>query len=158
MDSLEGRIEERQLPEVLLLLARQRSRGILTVQGDQEIIGLSIFEGQLVSADALNQSLEEGLGRILTTSGLVSNEVLANLACSLIEHKQIRRQVALHGRGQAGSLAGRFKLGDHLHGVDEARAFRVTSIVGERGEDLLACAPSCSASADSCTVYRVWPG
>jgi hypothetical protein len=80
MDSLEGRIEERRLPEVLLLLARQRSRGILTVQGDQEIIGLSIFEGQLVSADALNQSLEEGLGRILTGSGLVANDVLANLS------------------------------------------------------------------------------
>lgn len=80
MDSLEGRIEERRLPEVLLLLARKRSRGILTVQGDQEIIGLSIFEGQLVSADALNQSLEEGLGRILTGSGLVSNDVLANLS------------------------------------------------------------------------------
>jgi hypothetical protein len=80
MDSLEGRIEERRLPEVLLVLARQRSRGILTVQGEQEIIGLSIFEGQLVSADALNQSLEEGLGRILTSSGLVSNDVLANLS------------------------------------------------------------------------------
>ena len=72
MDSLEGRIDERPLPEVLLTLARQRGRGILTVQGDQEIIGLSILEGQLVSADALNQSLEEGLGRILTSSGLVS--------------------------------------------------------------------------------------
>ena len=80
MDVVEGRIEERRLPEVLLLLARQLGRGILTVQGDQEIIGLSIFEGQLVSADALNQSLEEGLGRILTGSGLVSNDVLANLS------------------------------------------------------------------------------
>ncbi|MFQ5349402.1 MAG: DUF4388 domain-containing protein, partial [Thermoanaerobaculia bacterium] len=80
MDSLEGRVEERRLTEILLLLARQRGRGILTVQGDQEIIGLSIFEGQLVSADALNQSLEEGLGRILTGSGLVSNDVLANLS------------------------------------------------------------------------------
>lgn len=80
MESLEGRIEERRLPEVLLLLARRRGRGILTVQGEQEIIGLSFFEGQLVSADALNQSLEEGLGRILTASGLVSNEVLANLS------------------------------------------------------------------------------
>ncbi len=80
MDSLEGRIEERPLPEVLLLLARRRGRGILTVQGDQEIIGLSILEGQLVSADALNQSLEEGLGRILTSSGLVANDVLANLS------------------------------------------------------------------------------
>ena len=80
MDSLEGRIEERPLPEVLLALARKRGRGILTVQGDQEIIGLSIFEGQLVSADALNQSLEEGLGRILTSSGLGANDVLANLS------------------------------------------------------------------------------
>ena len=80
MDTLEGRIEERPLPEVLLLLARRRGRGILTVQGDQEIIGLSIFDGQLVSADALNQSLEEGLGRVLTSSGLVANDVLANLS------------------------------------------------------------------------------
>jgi hypothetical protein len=80
MDPIEGRIEERHLPEVLLQLARQRGCGILTVQGDQEIIGLSIFDGQLVSADALNQSLEEGLGRILTSSGLVSNDVLANLS------------------------------------------------------------------------------
>jgi hypothetical protein len=80
MNGLEGRIEERPLAEVLLLLARQRGRGILTVQGDQEIIGLSILEGDLVSADALNQSLEEGLGRILTSSGLVANDVLANLS------------------------------------------------------------------------------
>ena len=80
METLEGKIEERPLPEVLMLLARKAGSGIMTVQGEQEIIGLSVLQGELVSADALNQSLEEGLGRILTGSGLVSNDVLANLS------------------------------------------------------------------------------
>ncbi len=104
MDSLEGRIEERRLLDVFLLLARRQGSGILTVQGEQEIIGLSFLGGELVSADALNQSMEERLGEILVGDGSVSPEVLANLSAEhhagggrvidlLVERNYVAREV-----------------------------------------------------------------
>ncbi len=78
--SLEGVIEERALARVLFEIAGERRTGILTVQGEQEIVGVSFLDGQVVSADALNQTLEEGLGEVLASRGLVAPEDYAALA------------------------------------------------------------------------------
>ncbi len=78
--SLEGNLQDRQLGEVLLALGRESQTGILTIQGEHEIIAFSLLEGQVVSADALNQSLEDGLGRVLATLGLVPPHRFAELA------------------------------------------------------------------------------
>jgi hypothetical protein len=78
--SLEGRLGERELGEVLSTLALHSHTGILTVQGASEIIAISFLEGEIVSADALNQSLEDGLGRVLADLGLVEPATFAGLA------------------------------------------------------------------------------
>jgi len=93
----------RELVEVLLTIGRLRRTGILTVQGDQQIIGLTFFDGEIVSADALNESHAEGLGSVLASRDLVSPEDFAALVSEyesgggqvtdmLIERNHIDRQ------------------------------------------------------------------
>ncbi|MEE8138722.1 MAG: DUF4388 domain-containing protein [Thermoanaerobaculia bacterium] len=77
---LEGTIRGRDVAEVLLAIGRLNGTGILTVQGEQEIIGISFQDGEVVSADALNQTVEEGLGEVLASRQLVRAEDLSVLA------------------------------------------------------------------------------
>jgi hypothetical protein len=76
----EGAIHDRELADALLAVGRDKRTGILTVQGEEEIIGVSFLSGEVVSADALNQSLEEGLGEVLASRDLVRPEDFATLA------------------------------------------------------------------------------
>ncbi len=76
---MEGTLEARALASVLRKLQRERVTGILTVQGQEEIIAFSLLEGDVVSADALNQSLEDGLGEVLINEGLIDAEDFAGL-------------------------------------------------------------------------------
>lgn len=69
----------RELVDVLLTLGRLRRTGILTVQGDQQILGLTFLDGQIVGTDALHESSEEGLGAVLASRRLVSAGVFASL-------------------------------------------------------------------------------
>ncbi|MEE9561737.1 MAG: DUF4388 domain-containing protein, partial [Thermoanaerobaculia bacterium] len=78
--SHEGAIHDRELADALLAVGREKRTGILTVQGEEEIIGVSFLGGEVVSADALNQSLEEGLGEVLASRDLVRPEDFATLA------------------------------------------------------------------------------
>ena len=59
---MEGVLQEGALYGVLLELAREGSTGILTVQGEEEIIAFSLLAGEIVAADALNTTMEEALG------------------------------------------------------------------------------------------------
>src|SRR6266545_4580418 len=70
--AVEGTLDLFKLPEILQLVAQQRKTGILTIQGQQDIIAISFLSGQIVAADALNQSMEEGLAQILVGEGLMS--------------------------------------------------------------------------------------
>jgi hypothetical protein len=76
----EGSIREQPLPEVLLALGREDRTGILTIQGQKEIIAFSFLKGRVVSADALNQTMEDGLGVVLSDLDLVSGHQFAELA------------------------------------------------------------------------------
>ncbi len=76
----EGSIEKGGLSEVLLTLGREGRTGILTIQGRDEIIAFALLKGGIVSADALNQTLEDGLGHVLTELGLISESEFAQLA------------------------------------------------------------------------------
>jgi hypothetical protein len=78
--SMEGTLGVRELKEVLSTLGLHRRTGILTVQGSREIIAISLLAGEIVSADALNQSLEDGLGRVLADLDLLEPESFAGLA------------------------------------------------------------------------------
>ena len=91
--TIEGRLEGRGLGQVLSALARADRTGILTVQGPAEIIALSFLEGEIVSADALNLTLEDGLGAVLADLQIVSAEDFAGLAA---EHQA--------GGGRVGEL------------------------------------------------------
>ena len=70
--AIEGSLETFQLPEILQMISAQRKTGILTVQGESDIVAISFKDGHVVAADALNQTVEEGLGQILASQGLVS--------------------------------------------------------------------------------------
>ena len=72
-----GTLSEAGLESVLLRVSRDELTGILTVQGEEDIISLSIESGAVVGADALNESLETGLGRTLVDEGLISAEQLS---------------------------------------------------------------------------------
>ncbi len=76
---MEGQLQEGALASVLRQLRRQKATGILTVQGEDEIIAFSLLEGAVVSADALNQSLEDGLGEVVVKEGLIGGEDFAGL-------------------------------------------------------------------------------
>ncbi len=75
--SLEGELQSLALPKVLHSLAAQRLSGILTVQGEDDIVAISLLEGAIVAADALNQTVEEGLGDVLQGQDLISPEDFA---------------------------------------------------------------------------------
>jgi Domain of unknown function (DUF4388) len=70
--AVEGTLELFKLPEILQLVSQQRKTGILTVQGQQDIIAISFLDGKIVGADALNQTVEEGLSQVLVREGLMS--------------------------------------------------------------------------------------
>jgi hypothetical protein len=78
--AVEGTLDLFKLPEILQLVAQQRKTGILTVQGQQDIIAISFLNGQIVAADALNQTVEEGLGKILVGEGLMTANDFARAA------------------------------------------------------------------------------
>jgi hypothetical protein len=70
--AVEGTLDLFKLPEILQLISQQKKTGILTVQGQQDIIAISFLNGQIVAADALSQTVEEGLSQVLVSEGLIS--------------------------------------------------------------------------------------
>ena len=70
--AVEGTLELFKLPEILQLVSQQRKTGILTVQGQQDIIAISFLDGKIVGADALNHTVEEGLSQVLVSEGLMN--------------------------------------------------------------------------------------
>ena len=76
----EGQVERVPLPLVFQALAEERKTGILTMQGDGDIVAVSLLEGAVVAADALNQTVEEGLGRVLVSRGLVDQATFDQMA------------------------------------------------------------------------------
>lgn len=77
--ALEGDLRIFRLPDILQVISQQQKTGILTVQGDQDILAVSFLRGDVVSADALNQNFERGLGEVLASQGLVRPEQFAEM-------------------------------------------------------------------------------
>lgn len=78
--ALEGDLRVFRLPDILQMVAQQQKTGILTVQGEHDILAVSFLHGEIVAADALNQNFEEGLGEVLASQGLVRPEDFARVA------------------------------------------------------------------------------
>jgi hypothetical protein len=70
--AVEGTLDLFKLPEILQLISQQKKTGILTVQSQQDIVAISFLNGAIVAVDALNQTLEEGLSKVLVSEGLLS--------------------------------------------------------------------------------------
>lgn len=70
--AIEGTLDLFPLPDILQLISHQGKTGILTVQGQHDILAISFERGRVVAADALNQTLEEALGEVLAGHGLVA--------------------------------------------------------------------------------------
>lgn len=78
--ALEGDLRVFRLPDILQMVAQQRKTGIMTVQGEHDILAVSFLRGEIVAADALNQNFEEGLGEVLASQGLVRPEDFARVS------------------------------------------------------------------------------
>lgn len=77
--AIEGELSTFHLPDILQVIAHQQKTGILTLQGEREILAVSFLRGQIVAADALNQSFEDGLGHVLASRGILRPEAFAEL-------------------------------------------------------------------------------
>lgn len=71
-DLFEGDLEAVALERVLDRLGSEGVTGILTVQSEEDIIAISFEAGLIVGADALNETLEDGLGKALVSEGLLT--------------------------------------------------------------------------------------
>lgn len=78
--AVEGKLDHFRLPEILQVISQQRKTGILTVQGDRDIIAVSFFQGRVVSADALNETTMEGVGGVLVEEGRIEVGTLHRLS------------------------------------------------------------------------------
>lgn len=76
---IEGLLSERPLADVLRRIGEDAGTGILTVQGGGDIVGVTFLNGQVMSVDAVNQGLEDGLGSVLEGQGLVARDAFAAL-------------------------------------------------------------------------------
>jgi hypothetical protein len=77
MGIIEGDLRSASLTRVLQRVAAFGQNGILTLQGEDDIVAVSFLRGAVVSADALNQTIEDGLGKVLLSQGLIRAEDLA---------------------------------------------------------------------------------
>src|SRR5829696_1690558 len=82
--AVEGTLEIFKLPDILQMISQQQKTGILTVQGQQDIIAVSFLKGKIVTVDSLNQTQEEGLSQILIKEGLLTS---AQFARASSEHQ-----------------------------------------------------------------------
>ncbi|MEM7050827.1 MAG: DUF4388 domain-containing protein [Acidobacteriota bacterium] len=75
--TVEGTLDVFNLPEILQLIGQQRKTGILTVQGESNIVAISFLQGEVVAADALDRTVEDGLRDVLVREGVATAEQLA---------------------------------------------------------------------------------
>src|SRR5512143_1691639 len=78
--ALEGDLSMFRLPDILQVISQQQKTGILTVQGENDILAVSFHLGRIVAADALNQSFEEMLGDVLASQGVLAPERFQRLS------------------------------------------------------------------------------
>lgn len=80
--AVEGSLDIFRLPEILQVVSQQRKTGILTVQGESDIVAVSFLDGSIVAADSLNQTVEEKLGEVLEREGLAGRDRFAEVAAA----------------------------------------------------------------------------
>ncbi|HVR09317.1 MAG TPA: DUF4388 domain-containing protein, partial [Thermoanaerobaculia bacterium] len=81
--AVEGSLDLFSLPEILQMISQQGKTGILTIQGQQDIVAISFLTGRIVAADSLAHTVEEGLAKLLVSEGMLSG---AELSRAGVEH------------------------------------------------------------------------
>ncbi|MGD2113498.1 MAG: DUF4388 domain-containing protein [Acidobacteriota bacterium] len=77
--AVEGTLDLFQLPEILQVVSQQRKTGILTVQGTDDIVAVSFLDGEIVAADSLTETTEDGVGEVLIAQGLLAASALREM-------------------------------------------------------------------------------
>ncbi|MEM7479541.1 MAG: DUF4388 domain-containing protein [Acidobacteriota bacterium] len=104
--TVEGTLDVFNLPEILQLVAQQRKTGILTVQGESNIVAISFLQGDVVAADALDRTVEAGLREVLVRDGIATAEALESVELGegemrpmdrWVEHGVVTREQVLAG-------------------------------------------------------------
>lgn len=72
MESFEGTLEGGDLLALLRSIHATRAVGLLSVQGDPDLVSVTFREGGIVAADAMNRPAEEALSSLLASRGLLS--------------------------------------------------------------------------------------
>jgi hypothetical protein len=104
--AVEGTLDVFKLPEILQMISQQQKTGILTVQGEQDIIAVSFLKGQIVTVDSLNHTQEEGLSQLLIREGVLTNAQFSRASAEhqssgqrlldlLVERNYVRRDALL---------------------------------------------------------------
>jgi len=79
-----GDLGEHSVEQVLLVLATRNASGTLSVEAE-DVLAVRFRNGEIVSADALKESLTHGLGRILVAAGHVNRDQIAAIESSELE-------------------------------------------------------------------------
>lgn len=77
--AIEGTLDEFRLPDILQMVAQQNKTGILTIQGESTIVAVSFLGGRVVSADSLEETVEDRLGGVLVREEILSRDEFAEV-------------------------------------------------------------------------------
>ena len=95
--SVEGSLDLFQLPEILQTVAHQQKTGILTIQGQNDIVAISFLKGKVVAADSLNQTGEQALVELLRRESMVEDETLRQASAQADQTGARLQDVLLEG-------------------------------------------------------------
>ncbi|HVS65080.1 MAG TPA: DUF4388 domain-containing protein [Thermoanaerobaculia bacterium] len=71
MSSFEGTLESGQLLDILRSISGRAASGLLSVQGEPDLVSLTFLDGAIVAADAMNRPAEDVLAGVLDSRGLL---------------------------------------------------------------------------------------
>lgn len=75
--ALEGTLRDFSLADIFQLIGLQRKTGVLSLRSPDDVVTISFVDGKVVTADSVNDRLEDRLGQILIKTGAISGEELA---------------------------------------------------------------------------------
>lgn len=70
--SIRGTLDSAQLHELLRRISSREERGLLSIQGEQDLVSMTFERGAIVAADAMNHPADEMLGEVLANEGWLS--------------------------------------------------------------------------------------
>jgi hypothetical protein len=85
---LEGTLKVFSLTEIFQMLGLQRKTGILSVEGEDDVVTISFLGGAVVAAESAAHRLDNRLGNLLLRAGYLTDEQLAQVLATQRETRQ----------------------------------------------------------------------